>query len=98
MPSRPHRTGSLESNLGECFHRVAKEVCNNDAARAGSDGPRKGLMNGPLAGELGLSELTVRIHRGNVMRARPSRAASGDQSAEAAPPFRQQTRRGAAFC
>ncbi|MFC5069093.1 response regulator transcription factor [Flaviflagellibacter deserti] len=28
----------------------------------------KGLMNKQIAGELGLSEITVKIHRGNVMR------------------------------
>ena len=27
-----------------------------------------GLMNKQVAGELGLSEITVKIHRGNVMR------------------------------
>ena len=28
----------------------------------------KGLMNKQIAGELGLSEITVKIHRGHVMR------------------------------
>ena len=28
----------------------------------------RGLMNKQVAGELGLSEITVKIHRGNVMR------------------------------
>ena len=28
----------------------------------------RGLMNKQIAGELGLSEITVKIHRGNVMR------------------------------
>jgi FixJ family two-component response regulator len=27
-----------------------------------------GLMNKQIAGEIGLSEITVKVHRGNVMR------------------------------
>jgi len=34
----------------------------------------KGLMNKQIAGELGLSEITVKIHRGNVMRKMAARS------------------------
>jgi FixJ family two-component response regulator len=34
----------------------------------------KGLMNKQVAGEMGLSEITVKIHRGNVMRKMAARS------------------------
>ena len=49
--------------------RAAPALRVADAARArGDDAGRRGLLNKQIAGELGTSEITVKVHRAQVMR------------------------------
>jgi FixJ family two-component response regulator len=68
MPSGPlafglARTKGLSPH--PCKHRVRNETrrSRNTKTRVTA-----GLMNKQVAAELGLSEITVKIHRGNVMK------------------------------
>ncbi len=76
--SRPGNADAVNNALARSRHIRAQNASLEDVRRHYSSlTPRevevmsyvvKGLMNKQIAGEMGLSEITRKIHRGNVMR------------------------------